>query len=150
LLTPGEMMQLPPADEIVMLAGTPPIRAKKARYFEDMRLAERVLSPPTSIAPSAPPVPDGWSAFDKPRSSAGQAEEVAKTEDASNGGLRREPELPDHVAILKETSTPSPRDEFAGMDDEPEDAARQARTLRQQLRGLARQASLDPADGYVL
>ena len=31
LLTPGEVMQLPPADEIVMLAGTPPIRAKTAR-----------------------------------------------------------------------------------------------------------------------
>jgi type IV secretion system protein VirD4 len=28
-------MQLPPSDEIVMVAGTPPIRAKKARYYED-------------------------------------------------------------------------------------------------------------------
>ena len=46
LLTPGEIMQLPPADEIVMVAGTSPIRAKKARYFEDMRFTERVLSPP--------------------------------------------------------------------------------------------------------
>jgi type IV secretory pathway TraG/TraD family ATPase VirD4 len=34
LLTPGEVMQLPPTDEIVMVAGTPPIRAKKARYYE--------------------------------------------------------------------------------------------------------------------
>ena len=46
LLTPGEVMQLPPADEIVMVAGTPPIRAKKARYYEDARLKERVLPPP--------------------------------------------------------------------------------------------------------
>ena len=46
LLTPGEVMQLPPADEIVMVAGTPPIRAKKARYYEDKRLTERVLPPP--------------------------------------------------------------------------------------------------------
>jgi type IV secretory pathway TraG/TraD family ATPase VirD4 len=30
-------MQLPPDDEIVMVAGVPPIRAKKARYFEDPR-----------------------------------------------------------------------------------------------------------------
>ncbi len=29
LLTPGEIMQLPPSDEIVMIAGNPPIRAKK-------------------------------------------------------------------------------------------------------------------------
>lgn len=43
LLTPGEVMQLPPMDEIVMVAGTPPIRAKKVRYYEDRRFTERVL-----------------------------------------------------------------------------------------------------------
>lgn len=37
LLTAGEVMQLPPADEIVMVSGLYPIRAKKARYFEDER-----------------------------------------------------------------------------------------------------------------
>lgn len=31
LLTPGEIMQLPPSDEIVMMSGLHPIRAKKAR-----------------------------------------------------------------------------------------------------------------------
>ena len=46
LLTPGEIMQLPPEDEIVMVAGTPPIRAKKARYYTDPRLMERILPPP--------------------------------------------------------------------------------------------------------
>jgi type IV secretion system protein VirD4 len=45
LMTPGEVMQLSPADEdeIVMVAGTPPIRAKKARNFED---SLRALSAP--------------------------------------------------------------------------------------------------------
>ena len=33
---------------------------------------------------------------------------------------------------------------------EPEDNARQARALRQQMRGVARQASLDPGDGMEL
>src|SRR5690606_23167205 len=51
LLAPGEIMQLPPADEIVMVAGTPPIRAKKARYFEDARFQERVLPPPALKKP---------------------------------------------------------------------------------------------------
>ena len=46
LLTPGEVMQLPPEDELVLVSGVPPIRAKKARYFEDPRLTERVLPPP--------------------------------------------------------------------------------------------------------
>ena len=30
LLTPGEVMQLPPEDELVMVSGCPPIQAKKA------------------------------------------------------------------------------------------------------------------------
>src|SRR6202040_2385901 len=45
LLTPGEVMQLPPADELVLVSGIPPIRAHKARYYEDMRLKSRVLLP---------------------------------------------------------------------------------------------------------
>src|SRR5439155_19391292 len=40
LLTAGEVMQLPPTDELVLVSGVPPIRAKKARYFEDARLTE--------------------------------------------------------------------------------------------------------------
>ena len=46
LLTPGEVMQLPPSDEIVLVSGLPPIRAKKARYYEDRRLTARILPPP--------------------------------------------------------------------------------------------------------
>lgn len=65
--------------------------------------------------------------------------------------LRREPELPDHVAIAKETTGPAAADEFSIMlDDEPEDAARQRQALRQQMRGVARQVALDPNDGIDL
>ncbi|HEX7853649.1 MAG TPA: conjugal transfer protein TraG [Sphingobium sp.] len=46
LLTPGEVMQLPPTDELVLVAGTPPIRASKLRYYEDATFARRVLPPP--------------------------------------------------------------------------------------------------------
>jgi type IV secretion system protein VirD4 len=35
LLTPGEVMQLPVDDELVLVSGVPPIRAKKAKYFAD-------------------------------------------------------------------------------------------------------------------
>lgn len=35
LLTPGEMIQLPATDELVLVSGCRPIRARKARYFED-------------------------------------------------------------------------------------------------------------------
>jgi len=145
-MTPGEVMQLPPTDEIVMVAGTPPIRAKKARYFEDKRLAERVLPPPKLAAKTQQPKSDSWSQLAPQEPSGALLAEFAKSEDAANGGLRREPELPDHVAIVRETTAPA-HEEFAVIDDEPEDAASQARLLRQQMRGLARQASLDPADG---
>jgi type IV secretion system protein VirD4 len=150
LLTPGEVMQLPPADEIVMLAGTPPIRAKKARYFEDRRLTERVLPPPKPAAGAEPGKPDPWSSLAPRKPAAAQPATDEKTEDTANGGIRREPELPDHVAIVRETANAPAQDEFAVIDDDPEDTTRQARALRQQMRGLARQASLDPADGLQL
>lgn len=47
LLTPGEVMQLPSADELILLSGLPPIRAKKLRYYEDENFNDRVLMPPT-------------------------------------------------------------------------------------------------------
>ncbi|WP_033921064.1 conjugal transfer protein TraG [Sphingomonas sp. 37zxx] len=151
LLTPGEVMQLPPADEIVMIAGVPPIRAKKARYFEDRRLTERVLPPPELVTKQAASKPDSWSAITPQKPSAELVAEAKQAEkDAANSGLRREPELPDHVAIVKETTEPRPHEEFAVIDDEPEDTVRQARLLRQQARGIARQVSMDPGDGIEM
>ena len=58
-------MQLPPTDEIVMVAGTPPIRAKKARYYEDARFKERILPPPALAAPKIAR-PDDWTALPLP------------------------------------------------------------------------------------
>lgn len=46
LLTPGEVMQLPAADELVMVSGLPPIRAKKLRYYEDRNFLPRVVAAP--------------------------------------------------------------------------------------------------------
>ena len=46
LLTPGEVMQLPHDDELVLVSGCQPIRAKKARYYEDAELKTRILPPP--------------------------------------------------------------------------------------------------------
>jgi type IV secretion system protein VirD4 len=45
LLTAGEVRELPADDEIVIVAGLPPIRAKKIKYFRDA--AFRELVPPT-------------------------------------------------------------------------------------------------------
>jgi type IV secretion system protein VirD4 len=69
-------------------------------------------------------------------------------DDPANGGIRREPELPQHEEIVPEQAKPAP--EFAFGEDDPDDDAVRARVLRQQARGLARQAALDPGDGMQL
>ena len=56
LLTPGEVMQLPSTDEIIMIAGLPPIRAKKIRYYEDR--AFRDCSRPAPALPISGVHPD--------------------------------------------------------------------------------------------
>ena len=51
LLTPGEIMQLPAADELVMVSGAPPVRAQKLRYYADRNFVDRVILPaPTQIS----------------------------------------------------------------------------------------------------
>ncbi len=46
LLTPGEVMQLPATEELVMVSGLPPIRAKKLRYYQDRNFTTRVMPVP--------------------------------------------------------------------------------------------------------
>ncbi|QOZ32774.1 conjugal transfer protein TraG [Bradyrhizobium sp. CCBAU 53421] len=150
LLTPGEVMQLPPRDEIVMVAGAPPIRASKARYYEDRRFTERVMPPPDSATSGRTSRTDGWSMLGLLKPATDPTDSTGQGEDTANSGLRREPELPDHVAIVKETTDSTPAEEFAVVLDDDEDAVRQSRLLRQQMRGVARQVAMDPDDGMEL
>lgn len=151
LLTPGEIMQLPPTDEIVMVAGTPPIRAIKARYFEDARLQERILAPPDlSTAPLAPSLSiNDWSGRVVAAESRSATSTADGTEgDPANAGIRREPELPSQEEIA--APSPSPEQEFGFLDDEPDVDAAKARTIRQRMRMVARQVAMNPDDGIDL
>ena len=152
LLTPGEVMQLPPEDELVLVSGVPPIRAKKARYFEDPRLTERVLPPPnsSSLYRDGRAATDDWSQLPAPPNS-NVAEPVSLSgarQSTANSGIRREPELPEHENIAPETSKPPP--EFDFTEDEGDGDAIRARVLRMNVPGLARQAAMDPGDGLEL
>src|SRR6267154_699976 len=105
LLTPGEVMQLPPDDELVLVSGCPPIRAKKARYFEDRRLTERVLAPPKpqESKPNDVTMSDDWSRLPVPLAVTKEvAPKIAapSSDDPANAGIRREPELraPEEIA----------------------------------------------------
>lgn len=151
LLTPGEIMQLPPTDEIVMVAGTPPIRATKARYFEDARFQERILTPPDLVAaPLAPsPSADDWSGRVVAAESHSTTDAADGTEgDPANAGIRREPELPEHEEIA--AAPPAPEQEFEFLDDEPDVDAAKARAMRQRMRMVARQVAMNPDDGIEL
>jgi type IV secretion system protein VirD4 len=150
LLTPGEVMQLPHDDELVLVSGCHPIRAKKARYYEDQQLQARILPPPTPAvgttvdgnAEKPIPVPkDEWLG-------SVVAPPATDTEDPANAGIRREPELPEHEDVI--TAPRKPAQEFDLPDDEVDDDAQRLRVLQRQVRATARQVSLDPADDMGL
>jgi type IV secretion system protein VirD4 len=151
LLTPGEVMQLPPRDELVLVSGCPPIRARKARYFEDPRLNARVLLPPEVGQGSEVAASDDWSRLPAPIINSSQeigSSGGAHIGDPANGGIRREPELPQHEEIVPEQAKAMP--EFTFAEEDPDDDAVRARALRKQISSLARQAALDPGDGMEL
>jgi type IV secretion system protein VirD4 len=148
LLTPGEVMQLPHDDELVLVSGCNPIRAKKARYYEDRQLQARILPPPKPRAA----VPIVGSANVSPPQDAGDWQEsiVARTstDDPDNAGIRSEPELPEHEEIAPEPRRPAR--EFELPEDDPDDDAQRLRALQRQVRTIARQATLDPGDDMGL
>src|SRR5215469_2039240 len=158
LLTAGEVMQLPPTDELVLVSACHPIRAKKGRYYDDARLKARVLPPPSlAIANEGTSGgrpnrgADDWSHLPVPASVEDAAGPIAGSfsdQDSENSGIRREPTLPDHEAIVAEE--PKPSTEFTFSDDEPDDDAVRAGALRQRFGTVARQAALDPDDGIPL
>lgn len=153
LLTQGEIMQLPDTDEIVMLAGVHPIRAKKARYYRDPRLSKRVECPPTVEKPEFAADESEWhgrhvtapSPLDK---SPTASEEYEINIHQSDGGIRQSPELPGYEDVA-----PPPVEipnEFEFDDRTEDDQANRNRRMAQRMQANARRAALDPGDGIEL
>ena len=143
-------MQLPPSDEIVMLAGTPPIRATKARYYEDARFTERVLPPPDLVDVGIPEE-DDWSSLAVPTQD-DEPEPVSKVgsedEDPTASERRLQPELAQTRPVDRQTPL---ENEFEfDPPEEDDDGAIRNRRIMQQMRGVARQVSLNPDDGMEL
>lgn len=66
LLTPGEVMQLPASDALVLTGGSPPIRARKVRYFEEPAFRSR-LRPAVAVLPTrGPGVTTDWDGLTAP------------------------------------------------------------------------------------
>lgn len=148
LLTPGEVMQLPSDEEVVMVSGQPPIRARKIRYFQDPNFQRRVLPPPALAEDrysDAPPVrKDDWSCSPV-LSVSGDPAWGDPSGLFEEGGLQHKPDL-DNVEVT--TPVTSPDDLLALLDDDddvlPDVEGGRRMTVN------ARLAALDPGDGIAL
>jgi len=162
LLTPGEIMQLPPHEEIVMVSGHPPVRARKLRYFEDANFTRRVLPPPSlsseGYSDRPPARPDDWTGLPAPPSPPVQAHRTAHASDfASDGGGIR------HEVFLSDAADEPPgtrqrqvddalawRDDLSVLDDDPNDDGVNDDATQRRFMRTARLVALDPADGMPL
>lgn len=157
LLTPGEVMQLPPDEAVVMASSMAPIRAKKLRYYLDANFKRRVLPPPVlaigCYADAPPSRADDWSGLVRPPMPAppvvaAELAEVANT--ADDGGPRRQPELAEAIVYSPESPDREPSgSDLALLDDDdlPPPLPPQHDPAMQRA---ARLAALDPDDGIQL
>ncbi|MDY4313349.1 conjugal transfer protein TraG [Pectobacterium actinidiae] len=155
LLTPGEVMQLPTDDAVVMVSSLPPIKAKKLRYFADANFKQRVLPPPVVTAgryTDVPPArPDDWSGLAIPAVPAAPATASADDLEAlgstGDGGPRRQPELSEAIAYAPAMDASTSDLSLLDDDDMPPVLPGQ---LDPAMQRTARLASLNPNDGIDL
>ncbi len=149
LMTPGEVMQLDARDELVMVAGSPPIRAGKLRYYEDRNFLDRRLDPPADASDGAPVADHDWSDLTITAAPAHEGDRPDFDED--DGGLRqaRAPEREPDATVAPERESDVAAIPEAGDGDAPRDA----RTLKQltpvqRAHGLNAGASRDPIEEF--
>ncbi|WP_345797227.1 conjugal transfer protein TraG [Castellaniella sp. MT123] len=150
LLTPGEVMQLPPDESVVMVSGHAPIKAKKLRYYLDANFKRRVLPPPTLMLGRYADVPaaraDDWSALAIPTTPATSAT-AGLGESADDGGPRQQPELSEIATYSPELDQSASDLSLLDDDDLPLPLPSQ---FDPRLQRTARLAALDPDDGIQL
>lgn len=141
LLTPGEVMQLSSDEEIVLVSGLAPIRARKLRYFRDRNFAARVTPAPKLVQGRYPDCPkprgDDWS--DRVRgidARLHQAEDAVGGEDDGGMQQQRHPGLPEQPA--KSADAAETRDPQLVPDDDDVAADKRAMDQAQGLSAVAR------------
>ncbi|MDT9598602.1 conjugal transfer protein TraG [Sphingosinicella rhizophila] len=150
LLTPGEVMQLASTDELVLVSGHPPIRAKKLRYYEDRAFAARVLPTPAldqehyrDLPPSRT---NDWGRQVR-GADARLAPDADLTSDAGTGGLEQA-RHPAHEIELAPLAEPEVADPLGlGEDDTDGAAERRAMDRAQGLRAARAVYAFDSASG---
>ncbi len=148
LLTPGEVMQLPPDDSVVMVSGHPPIKAKKLRYYQDRNFITRVLPPPalaSGVYVDRPaPRSDDWSGL-APLAATESSSGGDEGGFADEGGHQLKPEL----EVTPDTPILPADDGLLVLDDE-DDMPLRPQDVDRQLTRSARLAAMDPDDGIAL
>jgi type IV secretion system protein VirD4 len=140
LLTPGEVMQLPVSDELVLVSGLPPIRARKLRHYVDRNFAARVLRAPELGAGDYRDRPqaraDDWAG----RTAALAPQLAAPAVGGPVGGVQQEraPALP----ARRRGKTLAPEQHAFDLGEEDADPAGDARAM-----GAARLAPVVAAHG---
>jgi len=137
LLTPGEVMQLPPADELVLVSGLAPIRAKKLRYYEDRNFISRVADAPALAGGEYKPAPrpDDWGGQVRGlhvRLAAAVDEEGGLADDEGGLQQQRHPGLPEE-GVAKPVAPEHETD--LGLAEDESDTAADKRAM-DRLRGL--------------
>ena len=70
LITPGEIMQLPADEQLILLSGFAPIKAQKVRYYKDKNFTGRVVNPPKltpkGLGDLPPSAPCAWGEVTRP------------------------------------------------------------------------------------
>lgn len=132
LMTPGEVMQLPPDESIVLVAGQYPIRAKKVRYYQDPHFQRYCPQWNAKFQPlelggvGYPDVPGGvtddWTGLKVEAASASSAEPSPPPESAKPASQSTQPAI---SAPEPSESTPAPTSppgpaESKPIIDEPE------------------------------
>lgn len=132
LLTPGEVMQLPPADELVLVSGLAPIRARKLRYYEDRNFTARVLPAPAlsgqAYADRPSPRPDDWGGQVRGPHLQLTGDDTSGLLEEDEGGLQqqRHPGLGEDAIVRPADADPS---DPLGLGEDESDAASDQRAM---------------------
>lgn len=150
LLTQGEVMQLPPADELVLVSGMAPIRAKKLRYYKDRNFRARLAPPPTLVgggyADRPKPRGDDWTGYVRvPDDRLGHSDEIAAEDD---GGLQqqRHPALDEKPVEVE----PAKQLELPDLERDDPDAAADKRVMDRVRQSLVRGHALNQSQSQDL
>ena len=135
LLTPGEVMQLPSDDELILLSGLSPIRAQKLRHYLDRNFKARLLPEPALIDGPYRDCPqaqcDDWKGLVRTADARLAASEAASGDEVAEeteGGMQqqRHPGLTEEIQIRSE---PAEQLKLLGLDQDETDPVAESQAM---------------------